>query len=114
MVPVYMFDDGKGSLSPLTDLWFSFDVRTGALTTLERLRRVLGAGRAWAFGKDVAGVFVPAGREAWARESHTLAVNPSVSGNAVALVNGRCAGPQQVTELALGEASVDLASGDLV
>lgn len=51
--PIVLFDDsdgrGDGSdgaplLSPLTDLRSVFDVRTGALTTLERLIRVLGDG----------------------------------------------------------------------
>ncbi len=37
-----LFDDGQGLLGPLTDLRPSFAVRTGALTTRERLVRVLG------------------------------------------------------------------------
>ncbi len=36
-----LFDDGLGLLSPLTDLRPSFAVRTGALTTRERQRRLL-------------------------------------------------------------------------
>lgn len=36
-----LFDDGLGLLSPLTDLRPSFAVRTGALTTRERLQRLL-------------------------------------------------------------------------
>ncbi|MBX3357127.1 MAG: hypothetical protein KF745_01735 [Phycisphaeraceae bacterium] len=37
MDPVIVFDDGKGLLSPLTDLRPAFHVRTGALSLLERL-----------------------------------------------------------------------------
>lgn len=42
MTPVIVFDDGLGHLGPLTDLRAAFDVRTGALTTLERLGAALG------------------------------------------------------------------------
>lgn len=40
-IPVTLFDDGAagGDLAPLTDLRAAFDIRTGALTTLERLQR---------------------------------------------------------------------------
>lgn len=38
-IPVTLFDDGAGELAPLTDLRAAFDIRTGALTTLERLQR---------------------------------------------------------------------------
>ena len=36
-----VFDDGKPELSPLTDLRASFDVRTGARTTLHRIEALL-------------------------------------------------------------------------
>ncbi|XVJ58597.1 MAG: hypothetical protein HEQ23_04025 [Tepidisphaera sp.] len=42
MTEAIFFDDGLGLLAPLTDLRASFDVRTGALTTLERLCLSLG------------------------------------------------------------------------
>jgi UDP-N-acetylglucosamine diphosphorylase/glucosamine-1-phosphate N-acetyltransferase len=38
-LPVILFDDGRGQLSPLTDLRPAFDVRIGALTMAERVRR---------------------------------------------------------------------------
>lgn len=41
MTDAVFFDDGKGLLAPLTDLRASFDLRTGALTTLERLCKAL-------------------------------------------------------------------------
>jgi hypothetical protein len=40
-VPCILFDDGKGLLSPLNDLRASFEIRTGALTTAERLTAAL-------------------------------------------------------------------------
>lgn len=42
MPKLLIFDDDTPFLSPLTDLRPTFDVRTGALTTLDRLTRVLG------------------------------------------------------------------------
>ncbi len=36
---VTLFDDGRSALAPVSDLRAAFDIRTGALTTLERLRR---------------------------------------------------------------------------
>jgi len=72
-------------LSPLTDLRPVFDVRTGALTTLERFtHRARIAGKA-----GPAGLIVPAGAEALARESHALPVNEPLRGE-VELVNGAC------------------------
>lgn len=41
MTEAIFFDDGQGLLSPLTDLRASFDIRTGALSTLQRLCRAL-------------------------------------------------------------------------
>lgn len=82
MGPVYLFDDGKGSLAPLTDLRPAFDVRTGALTQVERVRLVLGA--------DAAGVFVPAGLAGVTSEAHRVPVNPQITGqDPVTLINGR-------------------------
>jgi UDP-N-acetylglucosamine diphosphorylase/glucosamine-1-phosphate N-acetyltransferase len=47
--PIVIFDDGLGLLSPLTDLRASFEVHTGAFTTLERVRAIPAASiAAWA------------------------------------------------------------------
>jgi UDP-N-acetylglucosamine diphosphorylase / glucose-1-phosphate thymidylyltransferase / UDP-N-acetylgalactosamine diphosphorylase / glucosamine-1-phosphate N-acetyltransferase / galactosamine-1-phosphate N-acetyltransferase len=82
MHPIYLFDDGQ-PLSPQTDLRPAFDVRTGALTNLERTE--LG------WGRRVAGVFVPAALEAITRELHPgINVNRPVDPDAEAiLINGR-------------------------
>ena len=42
MASLVVFDDGHAGLGPLTDLRASFEVRTGALTNLERIERTLG------------------------------------------------------------------------
>lgn len=61
MRPVYLFDDGL-PLAPLTDLRPAFDVRTGALTTLERVEM--------GWGRRIAGLIVPSHLEALTRELH--------------------------------------------
>ena len=61
---VVMFDDGSGRLWPLTDMRASFEVRTGALTTLERWRRVFRAA-----GVEFHWVFVGRGLEGTVREA---------------------------------------------
>jgi UDP-N-acetylglucosamine diphosphorylase / glucose-1-phosphate thymidylyltransferase / UDP-N-acetylgalactosamine diphosphorylase / glucosamine-1-phosphate N-acetyltransferase / galactosamine-1-phosphate N-acetyltransferase len=82
MHPIYLFDDGQ-PLSPQTDLRPAFDIRSGALTNLERTE--LG------WGRPVAGLFVPAALEAITRELHTgIAVNRPMDPDAEAiLLNGR-------------------------
>lgn len=51
MSALVLFDDGRGELAPLCDLRASFELRTGASTTAERLSRQT--------GQRVAAVFVP-------------------------------------------------------
>ncbi len=53
-VKAIIFDDGGGRLGPLTDLRAVFEVRTGALSTLDRLRHILAQS-----GIHVAGVWAP-------------------------------------------------------
>ncbi len=43
MQRLFVFDDGRGELAPLTDLRAAFDIRTGALTTIDRIQRYLNA-----------------------------------------------------------------------
>jgi UDP-N-acetylglucosamine diphosphorylase/glucosamine-1-phosphate N-acetyltransferase len=115
MTPVFVFDDGKGLLSPLADLRCSFDVRSGALTMLERLRKLLGTGRAGEYEADVAGLLVPQDREPLARETHDLPVNrPAGGGDPVVIVNGRCVDAQEIAELDAGEARIEPETGDLI
>jgi len=105
-----LFDDRERArdarLSPLTDLRASFDVRTGALTTLERASRMFGA---------PAGVLVPVALEGVTRERHGGIVNRVDGEGPVLLLNGRCVlPPAEASGLAVGESLVEAASGEVV
>lgn len=85
---VLIFDDGRALLSPMTDLRAVFDIRTGALTTLDRFHL---ASRQ-SDGPTIDGLLVPTPLEALTRERHPrLPVNgPLPSTGSVLLVNGGC------------------------
>lgn len=104
-----LFDDGRGQLAPLTDLRAAFDVRTGAMTTLDRLRL--------AMGLSIEALLVPAPLADLTREAHPgFPVNDlgSVDGD-VLLINGRCPlAYKELSTLQKGEAIVEAGSGDLV
>lgn len=105
MPPAVVFDDGKGSLSPLTDLRPAFDVRTGALTNLERNRIALGL--------DVVALYVPPPLAELAGEDHDISINrlPVQSGE-VLVVNGRCPiPPEQLREPEPGTVYLDPVEG---
>jgi UDP-N-acetylglucosamine diphosphorylase/glucosamine-1-phosphate N-acetyltransferase len=112
MLPFLVVDDAHPRLGPLTDLRPAFDVRTGALTTLERLERTLGG--------PAAGLCVPAALAELVRETHGVAVNtaPAVPASAdrVLVVNGRWVVPdaRAVVGLAPGAVLVEAGSGEPV
>ncbi len=110
MPKAIVFDDGRGELSPLNDLRPSFDIRTGALTTLERLRRSLDL--------EVIGLYVHADHIALARERHDEPINEQIEGDPdepVVAINGRCALPLDAfAEIETGQVFVEKSSGDLV
>jgi UDP-N-acetylglucosamine diphosphorylase / glucose-1-phosphate thymidylyltransferase / UDP-N-acetylgalactosamine diphosphorylase / glucosamine-1-phosphate N-acetyltransferase / galactosamine-1-phosphate N-acetyltransferase len=95
-------------LAPLTDLRVSPLVRTGALTTLERLQHDSTL--------DVRGVLVPSGAAELTRERANLPVNePPTDVPSVLLVNGRCPLlPARAMQLGVGEALAERASGHLI
>jgi len=109
-LPTIIFDDGKGRLSPLTDFRPSFDIRTGALTTLER------------FGDwfEILGVIVPAHLEALTVELHPhLDVNEeqvwAESAPVFLVINGRAPLAASIAaNLKPGEICRDGVSGDTV
>jgi UDP-N-acetylglucosamine diphosphorylase / glucose-1-phosphate thymidylyltransferase / UDP-N-acetylgalactosamine diphosphorylase / glucosamine-1-phosphate N-acetyltransferase / galactosamine-1-phosphate N-acetyltransferase len=105
---VIVYDDGKGRLAPLTGLRAAFDVRTGALTTLERLRLSLGA--------VTVGLFVPPDLAAVTRQMHASPVNATIHLDGPVLVyNGRCpVPPAGLGTLSPGEALVEAGTGELV
>ena len=106
---VYAFDDGLDDLSPLTDLRPSFEVRTGAMTALERLTGVVGADR-------LAGLLVPDRLAATTAETHEHPVNLRPGGTeAVLLVNGRWALPDRaLLSLQPGAALVEKESSGIM
>ncbi len=78
-----VFDDGTAELSPLTDFRAVFDVRTGALTTLERHEADLGL--------HVSALYVPAAIAALTGERHDVWINRlDADADDFLLLNGRC------------------------
>lgn len=121
-----LFDDGKGLLAPLTDLRPTFDVRTGALTTIQRLSAALGSTGGQAAGgtrthdfaatHDLAALFVPEPLADLTRRSHPQPVNQAPDGDGpFLLLNGRCPLPaDQLAGLGMGQALVEAETGDMV
>lgn len=107
MARLLVFDDGLETLGPLTDLRASFEVRTGALTNLERIERAAGA--------RAEGLIVPRALRELARERHAAAVVESAEGDDVLVVNGRCALPgAEIARLGVGDALVEHGTGELI
>src|SRR5262245_7410755 len=108
MQTAFLFDDGLPELAPLTDLRASFDVRTGALTTCERLCA--------AMRLRVVGLRVPATLAALTSKRHSEPVNITVpQAGPVLVINGRCVLPPDTgAGLKVGEALVEEGSGDVV
>jgi UDP-N-acetylglucosamine diphosphorylase / glucose-1-phosphate thymidylyltransferase / UDP-N-acetylgalactosamine diphosphorylase / glucosamine-1-phosphate N-acetyltransferase / galactosamine-1-phosphate N-acetyltransferase len=74
-------DDGAGDLSPLCDLRASFELRTGAVTTLERLTRQI--------GRPPSALFVPESLRTVMAGRYRLPVNTLPAGESFLVVNGR-------------------------
>src|SRR3954468_21379177 len=109
MLPVCIYDDGQGPLGPLTDLRAAFDIRTGALTTLERLRQM--------WGVEPALLQVPEGIAPLVREAHPGAqVNGAAGPGDVLAVNGRWTGPFDAAarELKPGTVLVERETGEVL
>ena len=106
---VYAFDDDLGDLSPLTDLRPSFEVRTGAMTALERLTAVVG-------GDRLVELLVPDRLAATTAETHGHPVNDRPRGTeAVLLVNGRWVLPDRaLLSLGPGQALVEEESSGIM
>lgn len=113
-----IFDDGRASFGPLTDLRPIFTQRTGALTTLERLILRLGASENFS---SVAALCVPEPLADVTRQRYPQTpINPQADdwpdGASFLCVNGRYLGVahrEQVVALAPGNALVQ-ADGQLV
>ncbi len=85
MLNSVVFDDGCPELGVLTDLRPVFLVRTGRVTTLERIERTL--------GRQADAVFVPADLASLTAKAHTAPVNTLPNSDDLLLINGRCVLP---------------------
>jgi UDP-N-acetylglucosamine diphosphorylase / glucose-1-phosphate thymidylyltransferase / UDP-N-acetylgalactosamine diphosphorylase / glucosamine-1-phosphate N-acetyltransferase / galactosamine-1-phosphate N-acetyltransferase len=102
-----IFDDGRGRFGPMTDLRASFELRTGMLTTAERI--------AAQRPKTLAAYWVPPRLQALLAERADAPVNEFPTDDAAFhLVNGRWSIPYAVPHLAEGQALVEEESGDVV
>ena len=113
MLSVTLFDDGLGLLSPLTDLRANFEIRTGALTMLERLNL---CARLFDLPAPDA-LIVPQPLAALTRERHTLRVNDlRALPDTLLLINGACplTTPAYAEGLELGAALIDTATNCII
>ncbi|MDX2118905.1 MAG: putative sugar nucleotidyl transferase [Planctomycetota bacterium] len=95
--PCILFDDGLGTLAPLTDLRAAMDIRTGVLTTFERVNADARLA--------VSGLIVPEPLAELTRERHRVEVNPATVGPGTLVVNARVPLPplDAALQLAAGE-----------
>lgn len=108
-IPI-LFDDNKGRLAPLNDLRPAFDIRTGALTTLDRATCLFG---------PPAALFVPTTHSALTAQAHpNIPINTtptSPSSGSFLLLNARCPVPNpDWSNLLLNHAILESQSSDLL
>ncbi len=110
MPPLIIFDDGLGELGPMTDLRAAFEVRTGVMTSAERIAR------AFAGLHAVAAWWVPPRLVELARERApaNALVNRLPKDESFLLVNGRWAFPDAAHKLKPGESLTERDSDHLV
>ncbi len=103
-----IFDDARGELGPLADLRASFELRSGALTTAERI--------AAARPEKLRGYRVPDHLAGLVAERAAVPVNAELPRDAggVLCVNGRWAMPRRDLVIPDGEALIEGATGDVV
>lgn len=103
-----IFDDGRGHLGPLTDMRPAHAIRTGCLTTIERVARL--------FGTRPIALWVPEALRDVARLRASDPVNPeSLGGGNVLLLSGRCVlPPGGLADLKPGAWMLEEGSGDVV
>jgi UDP-N-acetylglucosamine diphosphorylase/glucosamine-1-phosphate N-acetyltransferase len=106
MVRMIIFDDGLGQLGPMTDLRASFEVRTGMLSTAQRIS----AHRP----KALAGYWVPPRLVETIAERANAPINMLPNEEVIHCVNGRWAMPDAQLKLEVNEAAVETATGHVV
>lgn len=114
MTRTILFEDGKGLLSPLTDLRPACCIRTGALTLLDRLDASLYGTLFLATSPHRAAL----AREAAKQHAREFAVDVTGvidSDSANYVMNSRCVlPPADTASLKVGQAIVERGSGDLI
>jgi UDP-N-acetylglucosamine diphosphorylase/glucosamine-1-phosphate N-acetyltransferase len=100
-----IFDDGLGELGPMTDLRAAFSVRTGMLTTAERIAATR--------PEKLAGHHVPPGLAALVAQTAGAPVNRVPAAESVLCVNGRWAQPGPAG-IEAGAALVEETSGHVI
>jgi UDP-N-acetylglucosamine diphosphorylase/glucosamine-1-phosphate N-acetyltransferase len=106
MTRMIIFDDGKGSFGPMTDLRAAFEVRTGMLTTAGRIA-------AWR-PRTLAGYWVPEALRAAVAERADAPVNILPDEEQLLCLNGRWALPERDFNLGVGEALVEEGTGETI
>ncbi len=105
-VPMIIFDDGLGALGPMTDLRAAFEVRSGMLTTAQRI--------AASRPEKLAGYHVPQRLAGVVAERADAPVNRLPQSQAILCVNGRWGLPDPKETPDPGTAIVEEASGHVV
>jgi UDP-N-acetylglucosamine diphosphorylase/glucosamine-1-phosphate N-acetyltransferase len=104
-----LFNDAHANLGPLTDLRPPHAIRTGAMTTAERLTR--------AFDLEPIGIVVPNDLKELTQDQSGVPVNepPAESDDPVLMINGRCPLPiEAIGNLKLGEVLIEASTKDMI
>jgi len=107
MTSLIVFDDGRARLGQMTDLRCAAEVRTGALTTLERIEIIAG------LSCDL--LLVPEAIAPVVAERNACAVNGAAPEGPALVVNARCPlAPERIASLDIGTGLVSAETGDLL
>ena len=104
-----LFNDARGTLAPLNDLRPAHAIRTGAMTTAERLTH--------AFNLQPIGIVVPNAIKELAAEHSGVPVNepPADTDDEILMINGRCPLPiEAIGTLKLGEVLIEVSTKDMI
>jgi len=101
-----IFDDGRGDLSPMTDLRAAFEIRTGIYTSAERIVQ--------ARREHLAGYWTEDHLSALVAERSPVRVNALPEDESILLVNGRWLSPRAELSPATNSAIVDESSDDVI
>jgi UDP-N-acetylglucosamine diphosphorylase/glucosamine-1-phosphate N-acetyltransferase len=107
MTRIMIFDDGKGRFGPMTDLRAAFELRTGMLTTAQRIMLQ--------WPKRLAGYWVPASLAQLVSERANAPVNELPNNEETLMcVNGRWAMPSRQIKIDVGHALIEAETGHVI